>query len=84
MMSTQDRHVKLWLQEIMNQGNDHSAARWLVVVLAKRKRGTVDTKPYLEKIENKTARVGVIGLGYVGITLVMEFGRRVHGEYFWS
>jgi len=36
----------------------------------------MDTKTYLEKIENKTARVGVIGLGYVGIPLVLEFGRQ--------
>ncbi len=36
----------------------------------------MDTKTYLEKIEDKTARVGVIGLGYVGIPLVLEFGRQ--------
>ncbi len=29
----------------------------------------------LEKIRNKTARVGVVGLGYVGLPLAVEFGK---------
>ena len=29
----------------------------------------------LEKIENRTARIGVIGLGYVGLPLAVEFAR---------
>ena len=28
-----------------------------------------------EKIEAKTARVGVVGLGYVGLPLAMEFAK---------
>ena len=29
----------------------------------------------VEKIQNRTARVGVVGLGYVGLPLAVEFGR---------
>ena len=29
----------------------------------------------IDKIENRTARVGVVGLGYVGLPLAVEFGR---------
>ena len=29
----------------------------------------------LQKIKNKTARIGIIGLGYVGLPLVIEFGK---------
>ena len=29
-----------------------------------------------ERIRNKSARIGVIGLGYVGLPLAMEFARR--------
>src|SRR5215469_9714365 len=29
----------------------------------------------LEKIKNKTARVGVVGLGYVGLPLAVEFAK---------
>ncbi len=36
----------------------------------------MNTQEFVKKIENKTARVGVIGLGYVGIPLVLEFGRQ--------
>ncbi|PKN24681.1 MAG: nucleotide sugar dehydrogenase [Deltaproteobacteria bacterium HGW-Deltaproteobacteria-22] len=36
----------------------------------------MNTQDFVKKIENKTARVGVIGLGYVGIPLVLEFGRQ--------
>lgn len=35
----------------------------------------MDPKPLIERIKNKEAVVGVIGLGYVGLPLVMEFGR---------
>ena len=28
-----------------------------------------------EKIKNRTARVGIIGLGYVGLPLAMEFAK---------
>lgn len=31
--------------------------------------------PTLEKIRNSTAKIGVIGLGYVGLPLVIEFCR---------
>ncbi|MCX6609595.1 MAG: NAD(P)-binding domain-containing protein, partial [Acidobacteria bacterium] len=30
-------------------------------------------KQLLEKLQNKTARVGVVGLGYVGLPLAVEF-----------
>ena len=30
----------------------------------------------LEKLANKTASIGVIGLGYVGLPLAVEFGRK--------
>src|SRR5271166_1398940 len=30
----------------------------------------------LNKIENKTARIGVLGLGYVGLPLALEFARK--------
>ncbi|PIR00826.1 MAG: UDP-N-acetyl-D-glucosamine dehydrogenase [Nitrospinae bacterium CG11_big_fil_rev_8_21_14_0_20_45_15] len=29
----------------------------------------------IKKIENKTARIGVIGLGYVGLPILLEFGK---------
>src|SRR5687767_14362362 len=29
----------------------------------------------LQKIENRTARIGVIGMGYVGLPLAVEFAR---------
>src|SRR5689334_8908221 len=32
-------------------------------------------KALLEKIENRSARIGVIGLGYVGLPLAVEFAR---------
>ena len=31
-------------------------------------------KQLMEKIASRSARVGVIGLGYVGLPLVVEFG----------
>ena len=34
-------------------------------------RGTLDT--FLDSIHNRTARVGVVGLGYVGLPLVLQF-----------
>jgi len=40
---------------------------------------SVDTPPLtrlLERLRNGTARIGVIGLGYVGLTLASEFARR--------
>ena len=30
----------------------------------------------INKIENKTAKVGVIGLGYVGLPLAVEFSKK--------
>jgi UDP-N-acetyl-D-galactosamine dehydrogenase len=30
----------------------------------------------LEKIDNRTAKIGVVGLGYVGLPLAVEFGRQ--------
>ena len=30
----------------------------------------------LEKIRNKTVKVAVIGLGYVGLPLAVEFGKK--------
>ncbi len=36
----------------------------------------MQTQEFIRKIEDRTARVGVIGLGYVGIPLVLEFGRQ--------
>ena len=36
----------------------------------------MNTQDFVKRIEDKTARVGVIGLGYVGIPLVLEFGRQ--------
>lgn len=30
----------------------------------------------IDKIKNKTAKIGVIGLGYVGLPLVIEFGKK--------
>ena len=32
-------------------------------------------KELIEKIENRTARVGIIGLGYVGLPLAVEYGK---------
>ena len=29
----------------------------------------------LDKINNKTAKVGIVGLGYVGLPLAVEFAR---------
>lgn len=34
---------------------------------------TKETHPLIQKIKNKKARVGVIGLGYVGLPLALEF-----------
>ncbi len=31
-----------------------------------------------EKVKNGTARVGILGLGYVGLPLVLEFGKRLN------
>jgi UDP-N-acetyl-D-glucosamine dehydrogenase len=42
----------------------------------------LDTKPLLEKIDNKSAVIGIIGLGYVGLPLMLRFteaGYRVVG-----
>lgn len=43
------------------------------------KRDSMASNPlklkFLKKIKNKTARIGVIGLGYVGLPLVMVFNR---------
>src|SRR5258708_2885334 len=33
-------------------------------------------KTLLKKIEDKTARIGVMGLGYVGLPLSLEFARK--------
>ena len=30
----------------------------------------------LEKISSRTAKIGIIGLGYVGLPLAMEFGKK--------
>ena len=35
----------------------------------------MDLKTLLARIENKEAKIGVIGLGYVGLPLVMAFCR---------
>jgi len=32
--------------------------------------------PLLAKIENRQARLAIIGLGYVGLPLAVEFGKR--------
>lgn len=29
----------------------------------------------IERIKNKSAKIGIIGLGYVGLPLVIEFGK---------
>lgn len=34
------------------------------------------TKDLSDKIQNKTARIGVLGLGYVGLPLALEFSRK--------
>lgn len=38
-------------------------------------KATVDVHPLKEKIEQRTARLGVIGLGYVGLPLAMLYAR---------
>jgi UDP-N-acetyl-D-glucosamine dehydrogenase len=39
-------------------------------------KGATDMKQLLEKIENKTSKIGVIGLGYVGLPLAVSFANR--------
>ena len=36
---------------------------------------SVEPRDFIAKVENRTARAGIIGLGYVGLPLVLEFGR---------
>lgn len=36
----------------------------------------LDVKPFIQKVQNRTAQVGVIGLGYVGLPLALEFGQQ--------
>ena len=33
-------------------------------------------KRLLEKIENKTSKIGIVGLGYVGLPLAVSFANR--------
>ena len=35
----------------------------------------MEPRDFIAKVENRTARAGIIGLGYVGLPLVLEFGR---------
>ena len=35
----------------------------------------MEPRDFIAKVENRTDRVGIIGLGYVGLPLVLEFGR---------
>jgi len=43
--------------------------------ILKKKKGTSMAVPLIEKIESKTALIGIVGLGYVGLPLVREFTR---------
>ncbi len=36
----------------------------------------MDTREFISRIESRNFRIGVVGLGYVGIPLVLEFGSR--------
>jgi len=38
----------------------------------------MNTKALFEKIDNNTACVGVIGLGYVGLSLALAFSKKFH------
>ena len=45
--------------------------RYLDFLIFKSRTGTLK-----EKIQNRSARIGVIGLGYVGLPLAIEFGKK--------
>jgi UDP-N-acetyl-D-glucosamine dehydrogenase len=36
---------------------------------------SIDGKPFADKVRDRSARVGILGLGYVGLPLVLEFGK---------
>ncbi|MBS1834361.1 MAG: UDP-N-acetyl-D-glucosamine dehydrogenase, partial [Acidobacteria bacterium] len=42
--------------------------------MSKTSTATTAAERLKEKIQNKTAKVGVVGLGYVGLPLAVEFG----------
>src|SRR5687768_16527238 len=71
-MPLQSRFTATWRgTAVANTGVDHGSFQ-----LVRRRMSTVAPSDVLrQKISSRTAQVGVVGLGYVGLPLLVEFAR---------